>query len=338
MIKTVSSNLKGTRPQDFQSAYVLLLGKNGAGKSRLAHSIELALCGQAVDMAGKDVKLKRRLVQMVAGEEPVKDVEVAVEMNDGRYYEYGKQRFYRYRNVVKECMDAMTGSGDAFYRFLLQNSSDDWPVKLDYPKWDALVTRHGSYRMGLLKMEETLRKSVTSHRSKLKELDIVLKYHRTDDLVTDREVASNDLKSAQGLLKQVQDRIRSFGRRVADVVEKKAYRWMPVKARRLRIVDMPDGDVCVCFDADLVPSGAETVILAMALGAVLFDPDYSLFILPDKAYDSVTLARIMRVARTLPVGAGVFIQSTIEPDSAEYSPTDMGWDVVKVGHNYSDLQ
>ena len=88
----------------------------------------------------------------------------------------------------------------------------------------------------------------------------------------------------------------------------------------------------------LVPSGAETVILAMALGAVLFDPDDSLFILPDKAYDSVTLARIMRVARTLPVGAGVFIQSTIEPDSAEYSPTDMGWDVVKVGHNYSDLQ
>ena len=61
MIKSVRSNLKGTRPQDFQSAYVLLLGKNGAGKSRLAHAIELALCGQVVDMAGKDVKLKRRL-------------------------------------------------------------------------------------------------------------------------------------------------------------------------------------------------------------------------------------------------------------------------------------
>ena len=338
MIKSVRSNLKGTRPQDFQSAYVLLLGKNGAGKSRLAHAIELALCGQAVDMAGKDVKLKRRLSQMVASSELVKDVEVAVEMNDGRYYEYGKQRFYRYRNVIKECMDAMIGSGDAFYRFLLEHSSEDWPVKLDYPRWDAMVTQHGSYRKGLLKMEETLRKSVTAHRATLKELNIVLKYHRSEDILADKEVAENDLKSAQGLLKQVQDRIRSFGRRIADVVEKKAYRWMPVKTRRLRIVDMPDGDVCVCFNADLVPSGAETVILAMALAAVLFDPDDSLFILPDKAYDANTLARIMRVARTLPVGAGVFIQSTIEPDADEYSPTDFGWDVVKVGHDYSDLQ
>ena len=89
---------------------------------------------------------------------------------------------------------------------------------------------------------------------------------------------------------------------------------------------MPERNVSVCFDSDFVPSGAETVILAVALAASLFDPEDCLFIYPDKAYDPHTLAGMMRVARTLPACAGVFIQSTIMPEG--YDPASFGWDLV----------
>lgn len=330
MIRSINSNLKGMKETlRFESEYILLLGKNGSGKSTVVHAIELALTGAAADMAGKDVKLKSRLRHLLPAhyEEDSKLFACAV-MGNGYQYDYGGWRFAPYRHVVKECMDAMTGSGDAFYRFVLEHTLDEMEIELDYPLWSQMVTQHKSHRHALLHMETNLRKSLTKHRATAKELGIALKYHRTEEIMADKVQTELAVEDTKALLKEVQERMRSFGRKVADALENQMVRWVPDNGRAPKIIDMPDGTVSVCFDDDFVPSGAETVILAVALAASLFDPEECLFIYPDKAYDPVTLAGMMRVARTLPSCAGVFIQSTIMPEG--YYAPDFGWDIVDI--------
>lgn len=330
MIRSINSNLKGMKETlRFEAEHVLLLGKNGSGKSTVAHAIELALTGAAADMAGKDVKLKSRLRHLLpAYYEEDSNLFACAVMGNGYQYDYGKYRFAPYKHVIKECMDAMTGSGDAFYRFVLEHTLDEMEIELDYPLWSQMVAQHRSHRHALLAMEANLRKSLTSHRATVKELGIALKYHRTEEIMADKVQAERAVEDAKALLVEVQKRMRSFGRKVADALQARMVRWVPDDGKTPAIVDMPDGAVSVCFENNFVPSGAETVILAVALAASLFDPEESLFIYPDKAYDPVTLAGMMRVARTLPACAGVFIQSTIMPEG--YYPPDFGWDIVDI--------
>ena len=63
MIKTLITNVKQDGGEDrlyrFKSPYVLVYGRNGAGKSSVMHGLELACFGKVCDVVGKDIKLKR---------------------------------------------------------------------------------------------------------------------------------------------------------------------------------------------------------------------------------------------------------------------------------------
>ena len=318
MIRKVVSNLKNSTPvtTEFDSKYVLFKGHNGSGKSRLVHGVELGAFDCVVDAAGKDVKSKSHLNATLTDDSEA-EATVFTEPNGGGPWTH----------VMDECMKAMSAGTMGLCRLLLRQLKDDIPLELDYAGWDAFVSHHGSYRAALLEMEATTNKALRAHRAKVKELETVRKYLTNegeraamDALATE---AAEKAKKAAALHKGTQAAMRRFVREVAPGIEAQMKRWVPEHIRpRLHILG---NEIRLGTDKGAVPSGAESVILAMGLAATLFQPEESIYIFPDRAYDAKTLGAVMRVARTIPC-YGMYIQSTVYPD--DYDAKDLGWHTV----------
>ena len=324
MIKTLVSNVKNKAEQRwrFEAPYVLLHGRNGAGKSSIIHGLELACFGQVFDAAGKDIKLKRHINFMGTHE----GVRAAILTNDFLTYEYSDPAGYI--NAVHVALTAMNGGTMGLCKFLLKYVDNDMPLTVVHQQWDAQVKQHGSYRKALLKMDEVVGKALRSHRAKLKELDIALKYGvlLRDEMTAQRSQAVLHEAQSKDLSEQIKREMLRFLEEIAPGVEKEMEKFIPegMGKPRFKIVGK---DVKLGFEGRPVPSGAETVALAIALAATVLPMDKSVIIFPDRAYDAKTLGSMMRAARTIPA-IGVYIQSTILP--VDYEPQDMGWQVIKL--------
>ena len=318
MIRKVVSNLKNSAPvtTEFDSKYVLFKGHNGSGKSRLVHGVELGAFDCVVDAAGKDVKSKTHLNATLTDADEA-EAAVLTEPNGGGPWTH----------VMDECMKAMSSGTQALCRLLLRHLKDDMPLELDYAGWDAFVSHHGSYRAALLEMESTASKAARAHRAKLKELETVRKYltsepERAAMGELSAEVAEK-AKRASDLNKATQAAMRRFVKEFAPGIEAQMKRWVPEHLHpRLHILG---NEIRLGTNKGAVPSGAESVILAMGLAAALFKPEESIYIFPDRAYDAKTLGAVMRVARTIPC-YGMYIQSTVFPE--DYDAKDLGWHIV----------
>lgn len=323
MIKTLVTNVKNkleTRWR-FEVPYVLIYGRNGAGKSSIIHGLELACFNQVFDAAGKDVKLKRVINQM--GDKG-NEVRASILTNDFEKYEYGSGQA-GYRNAVQEAMTAMNGGSTALYKFLLKHVDNNMPMTVVHQQWDAQVKQHGGYRQALLKMDEVVGKALRSHRAKLKELDIVLKYMSppTQDLVAQRSQTVLHEAQSKDLSEQIKREMSRFYAEIVPELERKMQQYIPERMGKPKFVTTKDARLG--FEGRPVPSGAESVALAVALAATVLPMDKSVIIFPDRAYDAKTLGAMMRVARTIPA-LGVYVQSTVMPE--DYEPKEMGWQVI----------
>jgi len=326
MIEAIESNVKGAIRQTFYSKYVAFIGRNGSGKSSYVHSLELALFGAAFDASNKDVKQKKRL-NMMATEGPVfasaRDSKTTHHMGAGT----------EYLNAVKLAEEAMVGGTLALARFICKNMKyrelPPLDIVVDHPNWEEIVGRVGVID-ALLKLEPAVNKSLRHYRDKLKEVKVATKYitHEPDKLalgvimleaeecIEACKLAASDIK--KGL-------ISTALHAVAEWLPQSIGRWIP-EGMGVPEFHWDGTNLVLGFKDRPVPSGAETVCLAVGLAAALLPWEKSIFIYPDRAYDSVTLGKIMRVARTLPV-AGVFIQCISEP--VNYDAESLGWQVIQ---------
>ena len=326
MIKTLVTNIKNNLESRwrFQSPWVLLHGRNGAGKSSLIHGLELACFGQVFDAAGNDCKLKSRIDLM--GQHQNKVLTKILVQNKYDTSVYDRDEPAGFVNAVQDTINAMKG-GQRLYKFLLEHADKDIPLTVVHQKWEAQVERHGSYRKALLKMDEVVGKALRSHRATIKELDIAAKYAAVNnqELVAQRSAAVLHEAQSKDLSTQIKREMKRFYEEITPTIEAKMEQYIPDGMGKPKFFSGPNPSLG--FVDRPVPSGAEMVALAMALAAVVLPMDKSVIIFPDRAYDPVTLGRMMRVARTIPA-VGVFVQSTILPES--YKPEDMGWHVIPV--------
>lgn len=323
MIKTLVTNVKNKAELRwrFEVPYVLIHGRNGAGKSSLIHGLELACFGQVFDAAGKDVKLKRHIDLMGSGEV----IRSAILTNEFEKYEFGDAAGYR--NAVQEAMNAMNGGSMALCKFLLAHVDNNMPLTVVHQQWDAQVKQHGSYRKAMLKMDAVIGKALRSHRAKLKELDIALKYGvlLKDEMIAQRSQTVLHEAQAKDLAEQIKREMLRFLEEIAPGVEKEMEKYIPQGMGKPKFVTGKDARLG--FEGRPVPSGAESVALAIALAAAVLPMDKSVIIFPDRAYDAKTLGNMMRAARTIPA-IGVFVQSTVLPDG--YDSKDMGWQIIQL--------
>ena len=326
MIKTLVTNVKNrmTARFRFEAPYVFIHGRNGSGKSAVIHSLELACFNQVYDAAGKDIKLARHLDLMMAEGGTVR---ASILTNDSAKYEY-RGTTAGYRNAVHEAMTAMNGGSVALYKFLLRHVDNNMPLTIVHQQWDAQVKQHGGYRQALLKMDEVVGKSLRSHRAKIKELDIAMKYMSppSQELVAQRSQAILHEAQAKDLTEQIKREMHRFYLEIAPALEKKMNQYMPEGMQHPRFVKTGK-DVRLGLQRRPAPSGAESVALAIALAAAVLPMDKSVIIFPDRAYDAKTLGAMMRVARTIPA-IGVYVQSPIMPE--DYEPKAMGWQILPV--------
>lgn len=322
MITKVTSNVKGRGTQTFNSKYVLLHGGNGSGKSSLVHALELSCFKCVHDAAGKDIKVKRHLNYL--SPVGVDGVEAAVMLDTGDRLSLTdkNQTFYPAVNIAQQ---AMAGGTNSLCRFLLKYWDNDMELPLSLPEWSTYVESYGSPRRALLHVEDVTQKSLRGCREAKKELEIVRRY-----------VAG--FSDYEGL-KKMQDGLETQHKKTQVELQKQMRRFVMSNsaaiegAMRRYIPDsMPDAwlafdgkDIRLGFVGRPVPSGAESVILAVALAAVTLPLDESVYIFPDRAYDSKTLGAMMRVASILPA-AGVYIQSTVLPEG--YDAEALGWQIV----------
>lgn len=326
MITEIESNVKGTIKQSFYSKYVAFIGRNGSGKSSYVHSLELALFSKAFDASNKDVKQKKRLDMLAKGRTVfanVRDAETTHHLGTDT----------QYLNAVQMAQDAMSGGTLALARFICKYMKyaerPDLDIVVDHPHWREIVDKVGVHD-ALLKLEPVVNKSLRHYREKLKETEIATKYitHEPDKLAL--AVIMLDAKERIEACKRAADDVKkgliSTALYVVDeCLTKSMERWIPDGMGK-PIFHFDGTNLVLGFKGRPVPSGAETVCLAVALAAVLLPWDKSIFIYPDRAYDSVTLGDIMRVARTLPV-AGVFIQCISEP--VNYDAESLGWQMIQ---------
>ena len=325
MIKTLVTNVKNrmTTRFRFESKYVIVNGRNGAGKSALIHALELACFNQVYDAAGKDIKLKRHIEFMTEGA----TVTASVLTNDFAKYEY-RGETAGYLNAVHEATTAMNGGSVAMYKFLLKNVDNDMPLMVVHQQWDAQVKQHGSYRKALLKMDEVVGKALRSHRAKLKELDIAMRYmpEPSQELIAERSQTILHEAQAKDLSEQIKREMHRFYLEIAPALEERMHQYMPEGMQHPRFVKTGK-DAKLGLQRRPAPSGAESVALAIALAAAVLPMDKSVIIFPDRGYDPVTLGKMMRAARTIPA-IGVFVQSTVLPE--DYEAQDMGWQIIKL--------
>ena len=324
MIKTLVTNVKNrmTTRWKFEQPYVFIEGRNGAGKSSIIHALELACFNQVYDASGKDVKLKRHIEFMMA---EGKDVTASILTNDFMKYEYGDAAGWH--NAVHEALTAMTGGPTGLCKFLLTHIDNDMPLSIVHQQWDAQVKQHGSYRKALLKMDEVVGKALRGHRTKLKEIDIAMKYGvlLKDELIAQRSQTVLHEAQAKDLSNQIKAEMLRFLECMRPALEERMVRYMPAGMPAPKFVTGKDARLGL--EQRPAPSGAETVALALALAAAVLPMDKSVIIFPDRGYDPATLGSMMRVARTIPA-IGVFVQSTVKPEG--YDLEELGWQTIKL--------
>ena len=329
----IRSNVKGDINIKLGSPYVLLHGRNGGGKSAVVHSIELACFGEVRDAAGRNMKAKHHVAHVA---KPGEELEAHVSFEGGLSFTWPSKDTYGMVNPISIAMDIMTAGTDKLLVYLLENMDEDHPVKLDYANWDAVVKSHGSYRQGLVEMHKMLSRSIRAYQTKVREHKTVQNWAQaTADMAVFRAVQllldedQRSLDNQKELLSQVKNEMTCFVVGALPALEEKMLRYTPEE------MDPPKfcwvgKDLRLGFEGRPVPSGAETVALAIALAAVTV-PDESdsrhVWILPDRAYDQKTLGNLMRVLRSLFCRA-VVVQSTVLPEDYDY--IDNGWDLVEV--------
>lgn len=329
----IQSNIKGQIDLRRMSPYLFVHGANGSGKSAVAHSVELACFGGVSDAAGRDVKQKS-LVGHLAPEG--EELRAYVGFEGGLSFNWPTKERYGMVNPLAIATEVMTGSTHKMLVYLLKNMDDDHEVRLDYANWDAVVKRHGTYRTALVEMYENCNSCIRSYRAKLREHASVLQWLRgagMQDQIKGLEIMISEdedtVQSNKALLDSVLDEMYGFVEGALPELEQKMLPFIPDG------MDAPkfswlDGQLRLGFEGRPVPSGVEMIALAVAL-AIVTVPDESdsrhVWILPDRAYDPVTLGNIMRVLRGLFCRA-VVIQSTILPEGYDF--TDYGWELVEV--------
>jgi hypothetical protein len=328
MIEGIYSNVKGPIDLQLASPYNLIYGRNGSGKSAVIHSIELGAFDTAYDAAGKDVKTKGAL-EMLA---PRGDGLFCHLTVDGEEVSWG-DRSKKFDNVVAIAMRALTGSHDNLVEFLLKHiDDDDHPIAIDMPGWEARVKHHGSYRKALLEMMASVGATLRSHQKRLRELAVILEYIEDNGLEAyfvdnEKESLLIQIEKSKALRANIYAEALIFVRGAFDVVEADINRYLPEEIGRAEFVEL-GGKVRLSINGDVViPSGVETVALAVALAGALLNGPRALFILPDRAYDPRTLGWLMRSLRNV-LCAGVFVQTTVLPE--DYDFMSLGWDLVRV--------
>jgi hypothetical protein len=332
VINEIHSNVKGKIDLSLHSPYNLIIGRNGSGKSAIMHSIELAAFDTAFDAAGKDVKQKSALERLAPrGKELYSTLDV-----DGEDVSWG-DRSDRFDNVVAMAMRALTGSGAALIEFLLEHlDDDDHPIDLDIPGWQARVKHHGSYRRALLEMSRAVSSAIRSHQSRLRELKVVQSFfdehYDTSQLplgvMNDKSGLEDDIRHAKELKQQIDTEALKFVRGSFASVEAHINRYLPEEMGRAEFCDISDKEFRLSLNGTaVIPSGVETVALAVALAGALLSGPRALFLLPDRAYDPVTLGWLMRALRNVDC-AGVFVQTTVLPEGYDFM--SLGWDLVRV--------
>ena len=326
MIIEIESNVKGKIKQSFYSNYVAFIGRNGSGKSASVHSLELALFSKAFDASNKDVKQKKRLNMMAEG------CTVFANARDSEtIHHLGEDT--QYLNAIQLAQDAMSGGTLALARFICKHMKyaerPDLDIEVAHPHWEEISGKLGVID-ALLALEPVVNKSLRHYRDKLKETEVATKYinHAPDKLALGAIML--EAKERAEACKQAASDIKAGLTTIAlytvdEWLTKSMGRWIP-DGMGEPVFHFDGTNLVLGFKGRPVPSGAETVCLAVALAAVLLPWDESIFIYPDRAYDSVTLGDIMRVARTLPA-AGVFIQCTSEP--VNYDAESLGWQMIQ---------
>ena len=331
MIEAIESNVKGGVQQTFYSKYVAFVGPNGAGKSSHVHSLELALFGAAFDASNKDVKQKKRLYMMATGGQVFASARDSV-YSTTHHMGAGTE----YLNAVKMAQDAMSGGTLVLARFICKHSPraprPNLGIEVAHPHWEEVLGKLGVID-ALLMLEPVVNKSLRHYRDKLKEVEIATKYitHEPDKLalasiMLDSKERIEACKQAASDIKQG---LITIALELTDDTPMRfdIKRWLPDEMGEPEF-HWDGTNLVLGFEDRPVPSGAETVCLAVALAAALLPWDKSIFIYPDRAYDSVTLGKIMRVARAIPA-AGVFIQCISEP--VNYDAEGLGWQVIQIG-------
>ena len=330
MIKTLITNVKQDGGEDrlyrFKSPYVLVYGRNGAGKSSVMHGLELACFGKVCDVVGKDIKLKR-YIEYLSSEGSTVYSRIHTSENERLSYpkdagDTGEE----YLNAVQLALDAIKGSNVAFAKFLLKYLESD--VELDVPihGWDAVVTSSKNHREALLRVEESTSKRLRSHRAKLKELAIVAKYAGSSTTAAERLDAEEDVDKAKRHLKAIHREMFRFVTEAWGPLMEYMRRFLPDGMGDAELTGT-DSDFTLGFENRPYPSGAETVALAVALAAAVLPAERSIYIFPDRAYDEYTLGRLMNAVRIVPA-AGVFVQSTVMPSC--YEAEKLGWQTLGV--------
>jgi hypothetical protein len=328
MIEEICANVKGTIILPLTVPYNLVYGRNGSGKSAVIHSIELAAFGTAYDAAGKDVRQKGA-VELLAPQSAGLYSQLTV---DGERIDWG-DRSDKFDNVIAMAMRALTGNSDYLVEFLLKHiDDDDHPIAIDMPGWEARVKHHGSYRKALLEMMASVSASIRSHQKRLRELAVILEYIEDNGLEAyfvenEKESLQEQIKSAKALKAQIDKEALIFVKGAFDVVEADINRYLPEEIGRAEFVEL-GGRIRLSLNGDVaIPSGVETVALAVALAGALLSGPRALFILPDRAYDPVTLGWLMRSLRNVQC-VGVFVQTTVLPEGYDFM--SLGWDLVRV--------
>jgi len=327
MIEAIYSNVKGKIDLQFASPYNLIYGRNGSGKSSIIHSIELGAFDTAFDAAGKDVRSKADL-RFLAPRGTELYCHLIV---DGEEVDWG-DRSNRFDNVVSMAMDALTGGHARLVEFLLTHiDDDDHPIALDVPGWDVQVKHHGSYRKALLTMLKSTKSSIQSYRKRIRELDIIkewAKANKVRSFEAGRENVDLTLKlnEAIALKKSIDNEALIFVKGAFDSLEDSINRYLPEQIGVAEFAETGGRIRLGIGGGIVVPSGVETVALAVALAGALLGGPRALFILPDRAYDPITLGRVMRCLRNVPC-AGVFVQTTVLPEGYDFM--SLGWDLVR---------
>ena len=312
MIEAIYSNVKGGIDLQFASPYNLIYGRNGSGKSSIIHSIELGAFDTAFDAAGKDVRSKSDL-QFLA---PRGDKLFCHLTVDGEEIDWG-DRSDRFDNVIAMAMRALTGGHSTLVEFLLTYiDDDDHPITIQAQGWEARVKHHGSYRKALLEMMKSTSASLRNHQKRFRELGTILEYIEDNGL--EPYFIENEWKSLESqiaelkLLKsQIDAEALIFIKGCFDAVERSINNYLPHEIGTAEFIEH---------------GGKIRLSLAGGAGALLSGPR-SLFILPDRAYDSRTLGLVMRSLRSIPC-AGVFVQTTVLPEGYDFM--SLGWDLVSV--------
>lgn len=333
----IKTNLKNTSPTyETEHHRVLVMGKNGSGKSAIVHTIEYALTGFIMDAGGRDIKAPGYLDTMARDAHAAVQVDLlqadrVIERHDGK-----KAKHTGYDHVMYDALQVIGGSSTALVDYLLVHGTDydELPVEvsLGYDGWDRWVTTEGSVRAALLRIKQTTSKALSATRAKIKELKCALKYVTDSYLYTERA-------------DELEERLRGEVAAEAKTKELKkdldaaALAWVKEVCPRVE-----EGAQCAGFDLKFyfvrkevrlglrgcgpVPSGAEMVEAAMGLAYATRDEARAVYILPDRAYDPERLGHLLTLLARIPCIVAV-VQSPIAPVGCEYMGTT--WTTLVAG-------